>query len=277
MGYRNGAERLRERYVSHGQRSVPALQGSGHDTHRMAPSSGTSTEGRFVMAVYSGSLGLQGIYLGSTPVQKIYLGTTEIWSGASPVQFVDANATGVNSVPIPTHAIGELIVLCAVNDYATQAPVKPSAAGTVPNWVYIDNTADTGITTSYFKATATNHTSGTWTNTSRMIAVVLRGQNAATPIGGHASQRGTSSGPSTAPAITLDHTDGSSVLLYFPRPHHPKQHRMGRSPNRLHPPRRVWHRVPAGASPQHKGLVYFGWFCLTDRWTELQYLHSCHC
>ncbi|CPU05945.1 Bacteriophage protein [Mycobacteroides abscessus] len=167
------------------------------------------------MAVYSGSLGLQGVYLGSTPVQKIYLGTTEIWSGASPVQFVDANATGVNSVPIPTHAIGELIVLCAVNDYATQAPVKPSAAGTVPNWVYIDNTADTGVTTSYFKATATNHTSGTWTNTSRMIAVVLRGQNAATPIGGHASQRGTSSGPSTAPAITLDHTDGSSVLLYF--------------------------------------------------------------
>ncbi|EUA72266.1 bacteriophage domain protein [Mycobacteroides abscessus subsp. bolletii 1513] len=167
------------------------------------------------MAVYSGSLGLQGVYLGSTPVQKIYLGTTEIWSGASPVQFVDANATGVNSVPIPTHAIGELIVLCAVNDYATQAPVKPSAAGTVPNWVYIDNTADTGVTTSYFKATATNHTSGTWTNTSRMIAVVLRGQNADTPIGGHASQRGTSSGPSTAPAITLDHTDGSSVLLYF--------------------------------------------------------------
>ncbi|CPU26771.1 Uncharacterised protein [Mycobacteroides abscessus] len=33
------------------------------------------------MAVYSGSLGLQGIYLGSTPVQKIYLGTTHLGRG----------------------------------------------------------------------------------------------------------------------------------------------------------------------------------------------------
>lgn len=167
------------------------------------------------MAVYSGSLGLQGVYLGSTPVQKIYLGTTEIWSGASPVQFVGANASGTTSVPIPTHQVGDLVVLCAANDYATQAPTKPSAGGTVPNWNYIDNADGSGIATSWFTATATNTTSGSWTNTSRMIAVVLRGQNATTPIGGHASQRGTSSGPSTAPAVTLDHTDGSSVLLYF--------------------------------------------------------------
>ncbi|SHT22182.1 Bacteriophage protein [Mycobacteroides abscessus subsp. abscessus] len=170
------------------------------------------------MAVYSGSLGLQGVYLGSTPVQKIYLGTTEIWSGASPVQFVGANANANNNVTIPAHLVGDLIVLCGYNPYATTAPTKPSAAGTVPNWDYIDNAnsaGGSGIATACFTATATNTTSGTWSNAGHMIAVVLRAHNPADPIGGHASQGGSSSGPSPAPAITLDHTDGSSVVLEF--------------------------------------------------------------
>lgn len=170
------------------------------------------------MVVYSGSLGLQGVYLGSTPVQKIYRGTTEVWSGASPVQFVGANASTSGSVTIPAHLVGDTIVLAAYNPHATQAPTKPTAAGTVPNWNYIDNAnsaGGSGITTAQFIATATNTTSGTWSNASYMIAVVLRGQNATTPIGGHASQGGSSSGPSPAPAITLDHTDGSSVVLEF--------------------------------------------------------------
>lgn len=170
------------------------------------------------MAVYSGSLGLQGVYLGSTPVQKIYLGTTEIWSGASPVQFVAANANANSNVTIPAHLVGDLIVLCAYNPHATQAPTKPSAGGTVPNWGYIDNAnsaGGSGITTAQFIATATNTTSGTWSNAGHMIAVVLRAHSALTPIGGHASQGGSSSGPSPAPAITLNHTDGSSVVLEF--------------------------------------------------------------
>ncbi len=135
-----------------------------------------------------------------------------------PVQIVAANANAGSSVPIPTHLVDDIVVLCGYNPHATQAPSKPSAAGTVPNWNYIDNAnsaGGSGIATASFTATATNTTSGTWSNASYMIAVVLRRQNATTPIGGHASQGGSSSGPSPAPAITLAHTDGSSVVLEF--------------------------------------------------------------
>lgn len=136
----------------------------------------------------------------------------------NPVQIVAANANANNTVTIPAHSIGDLIVLCGYNPHATQAPTKPSAGGTVPNWEYIDNanSADgSGITTAQFIANANNTTSGTWSNASHMIAVVLRAHSALTPIGGNASQGGSSSGPSPAPAITLNHTDGSSVVLEF--------------------------------------------------------------
>ncbi|SKS04773.1 Bacteriophage protein [Mycobacteroides abscessus subsp. abscessus] len=137
---------------------------------------------------------------------------------SAPVQYVSANANGSSTVTIPAHSVGDLIVLCAYNPHAIQAPTKPSAGGTVPNWGYIDNAnsaGGSGITTAQFIATATNTTSGTWSNAGHMIAVVLRGHSASIPIGGHASQGGSSSGPSPAPAITVAHTDGSSVVLEF--------------------------------------------------------------
>ncbi|PVB27286.1 hypothetical protein D2E27_05540 [Mycobacteroides abscessus] len=136
----------------------------------------------------------------------------------NPVQIVAANANANNNVTIPAHLVGDLIVLAGYNPYATTAPSKPSAAGTVPNWEYIDNAnsaGGSGIATACFTATATNTTSGTWSNAGHMIAVVLRAHNPADPIGGHASQGGSSSGPSLAPAITLERTDGSSVVLEF--------------------------------------------------------------
>ncbi len=136
----------------------------------------------------------------------------------NPVQIIAASANAGSSVTIPTHQVGDEIVLCGYNPYSTNAPTKPSAGGTVPNWDYIDNApsaSGSGISTACFTATATNTTSGTWSNAGHMIAVVLRAHNPADPIGGHASQGGSSSGPSPAPAITLDHTDGSSMVLEF--------------------------------------------------------------
>lgn len=169
------------------------------------------------MAVYLGSTALAGLKLGTTNVLSVYLGTSQVWSASSPVQFIGANASKSGSVTIPAHQVGDLIVLAAF-DAQNTAPTKPSAGGTVPNWNYIDNantsSGQSAITTAQFIATDTNTTSGSWTWGEQMIAVVLRGHNASTPIGGHSSVGGQGVNI-TAPSVTLDHTDGSSILLHF--------------------------------------------------------------
>ncbi|CPT00642.1 Bacteriophage protein [Mycobacteroides abscessus subsp. abscessus] len=135
----------------------------------------------------------------------------------SPLSYVSANASTTSSVSIPAHQVGDLIVLC-VFDSQNTAPTKPSAGGTVPNWNYIDNpntaAGQGAVATAWFKATATNTTSGTWTWAEQMIAVVVRGTMPASPIGGHAAVGGAAVNV-TAPAVTLAHTDGSSILLHF--------------------------------------------------------------
>lgn len=135
----------------------------------------------------------------------------------SPLSYVSANASTTSSVSIPAHQVGDLIVLC-VFDSQNTAPTKPSAGGTVPNWNYINNTNTSAgqgaVTTAWFIATATNTTSGSWAWAEQMIAVVLSGHNAASPIGGHAAVGGAGVNI-TAPSVTLTHSDGSSMLLHF--------------------------------------------------------------
>ncbi|WP_109551331.1 hypothetical protein [Mycobacteroides franklinii] len=144
-------------------------------------------------------------------------GGTPIVTNVSAVAYISSAAAAATSVSIPAHSVGDLIVIFAFNPFTTTAPTAPSPGGTVPSWNYIDNAnsgSGSGCTTAQFKATATNTTSGTWSNAVHVMAVVVRGQNASSPIGGHASQGG-SSATTTAPSVTMTHTDGSSVLLHF--------------------------------------------------------------
>lgn len=144
-------------------------------------------------------------------------GGTPIVTNVSNASYISSAAAASSSVTIPTHSIGDLIVIFAFNPFATTAPTAPSAGGTVPSWNYIDNAnsgSGSGCTTAYFKATATNTTSGTWSGASHVMAVIVRNQNSSSPIGGHAQQAG-SSATTTAPSVTMTHTDGSSVLLHF--------------------------------------------------------------
>jgi hypothetical protein len=127
-------------------------------------------------------------------------------------------AVAATTVTLPTHAAGDIIVLFACRRVAG-LPTKPTAGGTVPTWTDIQNpqAASSGASCArcvYTVATASNHTSGTWTNATRIIAVVLRGQDAS-PIGGNASGNTAQTFGSTAPAVTLADTSGDSVLLHF--------------------------------------------------------------
>lgn len=138
-----------------------------------------------------------------------------------PLSIVGYDAVDANSITLPAHSVGDLIVMFAYSDIVA-VPSAPSAGGTVPSFSSLDSGSGNGngSLTAYTVATATNHTSGTWTNTSSLCVVVLHGQNRFTPIGGHDSNGGSVAvAPSTAtytsPSITQSVTDGSSVLLYF--------------------------------------------------------------
>ena len=124
--------------------------------------------------------------------------------------------TGASSVSLPTHAVGDIIVIYADFGAKGTSPTTPSAGGTVPTWTTIVADDTNGIKMSYTVATATNHTSGTWTNAINMMAVVLRGQKTSSPVGGYATSFASSSSTSAVtPSITLSKTDGSSQILHF--------------------------------------------------------------
>ncbi|WP_235687326.1 hypothetical protein [Mycobacteroides chelonae] len=165
----------------------------------------------------TGGTPLLELKIAPTAATLTLTGGTPTVAITTPLSYVSANASTTNSVAIPAHQVGDLIVLCGFDSQNT-APTKPSAGGTVPNWNYIDNTntaaGQGAVTTAWFKATATNTTSGTWAWTEQMIAVVVRGTMPASPIGGHAAVGGAAVNV-VAPAVTLAHTDGSSILLHF--------------------------------------------------------------
>lgn len=127
-----------------------------------------------------------------------------------------ATVSGANTVAIPEHAPGDLIVVFAYGTTA-RAPSLPAAGGAVPSFVTIDARAGSfnGLVTAYAVATSDDHTSGTWANATAMIAVVLRGAKNHNPVGGHAvGATGFGTGV-PAPAVTMARTDGTSALLHF--------------------------------------------------------------
>lgn len=124
-------------------------------------------------------------------------------------------AADAATVTIPAHEIGDLIILSASCASTTQ-PTKPAASGTVPAWNDIDSGAGANansMRTAWFIATATNHTSGTWTTATHMTATVIKNPKTARPIGGHALAYGAATTSPVAPAATLNVADGSSLVL----------------------------------------------------------------
>jgi hypothetical protein len=126
------------------------------------------------------------------------------------VSFVGAQGAAATTVTIPTHQVGDLILLFAYRDGSNTAPTTPTAGGTVPTWNLIGSSG-ANTNSSNFRwavATATNTTSGTWTGATELICLVYRGAS----VGASASA-GTNSSTITYPALTLQRTDGSSWVV----------------------------------------------------------------
>lgn len=87
------------------------------------------------------------------------------------VQGVASAST--SGVLLPAHQPGDMLLVFA---RASTAPGKPPAAGTTPNWnIAQTGAANTlGLTAGWYVATASNHTTGTWSPASQIYVMVLR-------------------------------------------------------------------------------------------------------
>lgn len=137
-------------------------------------------------------------------------------TGKAPVVFKGASFTNTgNSLALPTHATGDLILIFAVAPWEN-AITKPAAGGTIPSWTTSFASGTGGefyMHIAWAVATASDRTSGTWTNGYGMQAAVLSGQDSISPIGGRSTNWGYSQ--TAAPALALSKTDGSSQVLQF--------------------------------------------------------------
>lgn len=126
---------------------------------------------------------------------------------------VQGTASGVGtSVAIPTHAVGDLI-LVFTRAASNTAPTKPTASGTVPNW-NVPQTAGANtlaLSSAWFIATASTTTTGAWTGASHICVLVLR-PDASKQLGVGPSSVGNGNNLQTIvyPALTLSTLDGTS-------------------------------------------------------------------
>ncbi len=133
------------------------------------------------------------------------------------LQFI-GSAAGTTSVTMPTHAIGDLMIFFAYRDGSTTNPTI--GTGSPTTWTSITNTTDgtsCSVSAGWKIAAATNETSGTWTNASRCIVLVYRGQlSSGTPIGTFQPTSGTTSTITyTTDALTNSNVIGSSWFCAF--------------------------------------------------------------
>lgn len=136
-----------------------------------------------------------------------------IFSSAAPKTPVSIKGTAANfstSCTLPSHALGDLIVVWAADTSVAATISVPSG------WTSI--TSKGGSVFAYKFATSGSEVSGTWGNAEVVTAAVMSGTKATSPIGGVAAanryfaQRATDV---SAPAITLSKSDGTSAILHY--------------------------------------------------------------
>ena len=166
---------------------------------------------------------VNGVWKTPTKVSVLEAGTWKtIWPDA-PIaanRTVEIVAHG-DLTAMPAHQPGDILIAFAPSMTTLAPPEKPVAGGTVPEW--IDALANQGSAngTKYASwrvcwalATASDHTSGVWPNMSGQgYCVVCRNADQTNPIGGTNQDNRSGTNYPAAPNITLENSDGSSVIL----------------------------------------------------------------
>lgn len=163
-----------------------------------------------------GNSDVKNVMLGNTQVKKVYYGNALVWSARKKPTIKGSTVAAAQTVALPAHQPGDLILLFAGKSGGSPVISAPMPVGQVPLWYSLTDgtSANSYFRSSYFVATASNHTSGTWTNAQKLLAVVISGQRAASPIGAFA-QTPTADiiSTMTSPSLSLQDTSGSSLVL----------------------------------------------------------------
>jgi len=124
---------------------------------------------------------------------------------------VASASAAATSVAIPTHMVGDVIIVTCRRGNTTP-PSIPSAGGTVPTWVTVESGGADAVSlvTVMCIATATDTTTGTFTNAAQIIVSVLR-PNKAAALGAHATGNAASTETIVFPALTRQSSDGICV------------------------------------------------------------------
>ena len=132
-----------------------------------------------------------------------------------PITPISSAAADANTLALPTHAVGDVLLMFAQRTGSNTVPVQPAAGGTVPTWTSIGsagaNTHSSRV--SWTKATAANHTSGTWTNATQLICLVARG--VLTPLASAVTQAAANTQTIVYPALAVTKPTGDVWLLRF--------------------------------------------------------------
>jgi hypothetical protein len=121
-------------------------------------------------------------------------------------------ASGTNSATLPSFQPGDIALVFAFRDGSTTNPTIPAG------WTNITNAAD-GTTCSasvgWRRLIASDTTTGTWTNATRVVVVVYRGcEPFITPVGGGVNSAGTTNTVSWgSAAVTMTRTNGTSWIV----------------------------------------------------------------
>jgi hypothetical protein len=117
--------------------------------------------------------------------------------------------SGITSATLPAHQAGDVIIAFAFRDGSTTQPTLPSG------WTSIGTRSGTSCCgrAAWKRCASSSETSGTWTNASSVLFIIFRGALASgTPVGGNASQAGTTASV-TYPAATMTAADGTSWVI----------------------------------------------------------------
>lgn len=129
--------------------------------------------------------------------------------------IVAGQASGVGtSAAIPAHQAGDMILVFTRGTAAL--PSIPAAGGTVPTWTSPQGAIANGIAlcSAYAIATASNHTTGTWTNAAHICVLVLRPDSGKVlTLGATSSGNANNTQTIVYPALTCQVVDGSSLAV----------------------------------------------------------------
>jgi hypothetical protein len=125
------------------------------------------------------------------------------------ISFVGAAAAAAASVALPSGwQVGDLAVVFAHRDGSTTSPSLASGWTNIQAAGANTNSARSG----YRVLQSGDTTTGTWTNATSIIVVVLRGHDPSSPIGAF-TQTGAQSSSMAFNALTLQVGDGTSWVL----------------------------------------------------------------